>query len=77
MALISGIKPLVEAAKTIMDHFEGIVAYTKTKITNGIMEGINSLVQAVRKKARGYRTTRYFINMIYLVAGKLNFLLPT
>lgn len=76
-AATSGMKPLVDAAYTILNHFEGIIAYTKTKITNGIMEGINSLVQAARKKARGYRTAEYFITVIYLIAGKLNFKLPT
>ncbi|MCX6639358.1 MAG: transposase, partial [bacterium] len=39
-------------------------------------EGINSLVQAARTKARGYRTVEYFITMIYLIAGKLKFSLP-
>jgi transposase len=76
-AMISGLKPMIDAARTIDDHFEGIMAFTKTKITNGIMEGINSLVQAARKKARGYRSVDYFITMIYLIAGKLNFRLPT
>ena len=44
---------------------------------NGILEGINSMVQAAKARARGYRTTQNLITMIYLIAGKLNFGLPT
>ncbi|MDO8946698.1 MAG: transposase, partial [Desulfocapsaceae bacterium] len=39
--------------------------------------GINSLIQAAKAKARGYRTTKNLIAMIYLIGGKLNFGLPT
>jgi hypothetical protein len=31
------------------------------------------LIQAAKAKARGYRTDRYLIAMIYLLAGKLDF----
>ncbi len=37
----------------------------------------NSLLQAAKSRARGYRTNRNFINMAYLIAGKLDFGLPT
>ena len=37
---------------------------------------INSLIQAAKAKARGYRTTRNLLNIAYLIAGKLDFALP-
>jgi len=49
----------------------------QTKIANGIMEAINSLVQAAKAKARGYRSTRNLKAIIYLIAGKLELALPT
>ncbi|MFT5778199.1 MAG: transposase, partial [Crocinitomicaceae bacterium] len=45
--------------------------YTKSKINNGILEGINSKVQLAKKRARGYRNINNFINMIYFIVGKL------
>ena len=75
--LTSGLAPMEDAAQTILRHWEGIAAFTESKISNGVLEGINSLVQAARNKARGYRTVEYFICMIYLIAGKLSFHLPT
>ena len=41
------------------------------------MEAINSLVQAAKAKARGYRSTRNLKAIIYLIAGKLDIQLPT
>ena len=47
-----------------------------SKIANGLIEGINSLVQAAKAKARGYRSNRNLIAMVYLLAGKLDLRLP-
>ena len=44
---------------------------------NGLIEGINSLVQAAKAKARGYRSTRNLKAIIYLLAGKLDLRLPS
>ena len=64
-------------AKTVKEHAAGILAYYPDKLTSGLMEGINSLVQAAKSKARGYRNTRYFKTIVYLIAGRLDFCLPT
>jgi transposase len=42
-----------------------------------LLEGINSLLQAAKARARCYRSDRNFIAMAYLRAGKLDFGLPT
>ena len=69
--------PLQKLAKTIKSHQEGILNFFPNRLTSGLMEGINSLIQAAKSKARGYRTTRYMKIAIYLIAGKLQFNLPT
>lgn len=73
----SRLQPIIEAAHTIKRHWQGVLRWFTSQITNGILEGINSLVQAAKARARGYRSTRNFITMIYLLAGKLKFDLPT
>jgi transposase len=72
----SGIQPFKKAAKTLLAHWTGIVNYAKSRITNGILEGINSKIQLAKKRARGYRNINNFINMIYFIAGKLKFDYP-
>ena len=69
--------PVIEAAKSIKRHWDGILRWFDTKIANGFMEAINSLVQAAKAKARGYRSTRNLKAIIYLIAGKLELQLPT
>ena len=54
-----------------------ILRWHDTHIANGILEGINSLVQAAKVKARGYRSSHNLKAMIYLVAGKLDALPST
>jgi transposase len=73
----SRLEPIKEAAYTIKRHWVGILRWFKSKINNGILEAINSLVQAAKARARGYRTSNNLITMIYLIAGKLKFNLPT
>ena len=52
-------------------HKTGILAYFADQLTNAICEGINAMVQAAKRKARGFNTYQGFASMIYLVAGKL------
>jgi len=68
--------PMIEAARTVKRHWDGILRWFHSKIANGLMEGINSLVQAAKAKARGYRSTRTLTAMVYLIAGKLDLRLP-
>lgn len=69
----SKILPMREAAKTIKNHWGGVIKWFEKKINNGILEGLNSLIQAAKAKARGYKTFKNLSAMIYLITGKLNF----
>ena len=74
----SRLPPIVKAAKTIRQHQQGILRWFISGLNNGILEGINSLVQAAKAKARGYRSNRNLITIIYLIAGKFDLpALPT
>ena len=56
----------------VQEYWLGIVRWFESGITNGLLEGLNSLVQAAKRRARGYRSTRNYIAMIYLTVGKLD-----
>ena len=70
------IQPFKQFVKTIKAHWSGILNYIKAKINTGVMEGINNKIQLAKRRARGYRNTENFINMIYFIAGKLKFNYP-
>jgi transposase len=69
------LEPMVEVAKMIKKHYDGIIQWFKSNLNNGLLEGINSLFQAAKRKARGYRSDKNMVAMIYLLAGKLDFAL--
>jgi transposase len=69
----SGIEPFKKFSKTVKVHWQGIINFCQTEINNGILEGINSKIQLAKRRARGYRCVKNFINMIYFLCGKLVF----
>ncbi len=69
----SRIEPIVEVAQMIKKHWEGVVNWYQSKINNGILEGLNSVIQAAKSKARGYKTFKNYKNIVYLLTGKLDF----
>ena len=72
----SRIPEMVKAGRMVRRHWEGIVAYLRTGVTNGAAEALNGIIQTVKRKSRGFRTFEYFRCMIYLVASRLKFDLP-
>jgi transposase len=63
-------------AKTVKAHWSGIVHFVESRITNGMLEGINSKIQLAKRRARGFRNIANFKNMIYFLCGKLKFSYP-
>ncbi len=68
----SGLAPLQKFARMLEDHWLGVIRWHHSRVSNGLLEVLNSLIQAAKRRARGYRTNRNFITMIYLIVGKLN-----
>lgn len=63
-------------ARTLKEHAAGVLRWFESKITNGLLEGLSSLVQASKAAARGYRNPNYMATMIYLRMSKLDLRLP-
>ena len=42
---------MVAAAESILSHFDGIISFAHSRITNAFMEGLNSVFSAVKRKA--------------------------
>ena len=65
------LQPMVKVAEMVERHLEGILGHWKQGLTTAYLEGLNSLFSATKRKARGYRTTKNLLAMLYFVAGKL------
>ena len=69
----SKVEPMKAVAQMIRKHLEGVVAWARTRMTNGFLEALNGLFQAAKRKARGYRRLSTIRTVIFLIAGKLDF----
>jgi transposase len=71
----SRLQPIKDVVTLVEKHWEGILAWHANHLSNGLLEGINSLIQAAKARARGYRNKNKMITIVYLTAAKLP--LPT
>jgi len=66
------LQPVYDALDTLLRHRERILARWNSGHSNARLEGLNSLFQAARARARGYRNTATFIAMMYLIAAPID-----
>jgi transposase len=71
----SRLQPIKDFVTLVEKHWDGIIAWHANHLSNGLLEGINSLIQAAKARARGYRSKTKMITIVYLIAAKLQ--LPT
>lgn len=69
----SKVEPMKAVASMVRTHLEGIVAWSRSRLTNGFLEALNGLFQAAKRKARGYRRFSTIRTVLFLIAGKLDF----
>lgn len=67
----SRLAPVKDFVRLVEEHWDGIIAWHASRISNGLLEGTNSLIQAAKARARGYRSKTKMITIIYLIAAKL------
>lgn len=63
-------KALTTLANTLDKHHQRIINVIDTKITNAVLEGFNSKVQTLKRKARGYKYAENLMLMVKLHCGK-------
>jgi transposase len=69
----SKISQMKKLAKSIKRHWEGILNWFDSRISNGKVEALNCGIQNLKRRAKGFRTLTNFQAMVYLVMGKLSF----
>ena len=69
------LKPVRTALGSFKDLMNKIARRWVSNHTNARLEGLNSLFQSAKSRARGYRKEKTFITMIYLIGAPINDLL--
>lgn len=64
-------EPIRKALQPLRTHAERVIRRWTSTYTNARIEGLNSLFQTARARARGYRNTETFITMISSPAGSV------
>ena len=68
----SKLDPFVRASRTIRKHFEEIIAYVRTRETNGLVEGLNNKLRMIARRAYGFHSAGALISMLFLCSGGIH-----
>ena len=71
--LRSRIPSMKRFAKTMRRHFNKIVSFTTTRLTNAIAEGLNRILKIIKYRASGYSNLKVYADMIFLTVGRRYF----
>ena len=70
--LRSRLEPLRRFVATVRKHMDAILAFTRTRLTNAISEGLNRVAKIVKNRASGFRNLPPFADLIMLVIGDVD-----
>ena len=65
LAMLSGIRMLMDFAKTLATHRSGLLAWYNYPISTGPLEATNTKIQLLKRQAYGYRDQEFFHLKIY------------
>ena len=70
-AMWSKLEPFKKFAQMLRSHLGGILAWTKTRVSNGAVEGMNNKIKSISHRSFGFRTAENFIAAIYHCCAQL------
>ena len=66
------LQPIVKVARMLKRHLPNLLSYFSYRITNAASEGYNSVIQALKYAARGFKSFKNYRTRILFFCGKLN-----
>jgi transposase len=66
------LQPIVKVARMLKRHLPGLLSYFNYRITNAASEGFNSVIQALKYAARGFKSFKNYRTRILFFCGRLN-----
>ena len=71
-AMRSRLEPIKKVVKMLRRHEQGLLNYSRHRITNASAEGFNSAIQLIKANARGFRNFINYRARILFQCGKLD-----
>ena len=73
-ARASGIRRMGKIAKTLEDHWDGMVSYFDHPISTGPLEGVNTSINVLKRKAYGFRDVEFLkLRILFIHECSLKF----
>jgi len=70
-AMRSRLEPFKKFVGMLRSHLDGVLAWTKTRLSNGAVEGMNNKIKSISHRSFGFRTAENFIAAIYHCCARL------
>ncbi len=71
-AMRSRLEPIKKVVQMLRRHVQGLLSYSRHRITNASAEGFNSAIQLIKANARGFRNFTNYRARILFNCGKLD-----
>jgi len=70
-AMRSRLEPFKKFVRMVRGHLDGILSWTRQRVSNGAVEGMNNKIKSISHRSFGFRTAENFIAAIYHCCAKL------
>ena len=70
-AMHSKLEPFKKFVRMLRSHLDGILAWTRSRVSNAAVEGMNNKIKSISHRSFGFRTASYFIAAIYHCCARL------
>ena len=70
-AMRSRLEPFKTFVGMLRSHLGGVLAWTKARVSNGAVEGMNNKIKSISHRSFGFRTAENFIAAIYHCCARL------
>ena len=70
-AMRSKLEPFKKFVYMLRSHLDGVLAWTKTRLSNGAVEGMNNKIKSISHRSFGFRSAENFIAAIYHCCARL------
>ena len=70
-AMRSRLEPFKSFVRLLRGHLDGVLAWTKLRLSNGALEGMNNKIKLVSHRAFGFRSVEHYVAAIYHCCAQL------
>jgi transposase len=70
-AMRSRLEPFQKFVRRLRSHLPGVLAWTKIRLSNGAVEGMNNKIKSISHRSFGFRSAEYFTANIYHCCARL------